>query len=138
MAYQRAFKQYLQFNGLNLTSGLASEVKLNMNGEEIDVTVIGNNWKAYDQGQAEATLSASGVWDDGTAVTSLDAVMFGNLNQGGTKLWEYMPGGSVSNGLLYKGNGFVTSHEAGGAVGAKVGFASALRVAGSVTKTTAA
>ncbi len=135
MSYQRAFKQYLQFNGLVLTTSLASEVKLTMNGEEIDVTTIGNNWKAYDQGQADASLSASGVWDDGTAATSLDAVMHGNINAGGTKLWEFMPSGSVSNSMLYKGNGFVTSHEVGGAVGSKVGFASAIRVAGSVTKT---
>lgn len=138
MAYRGAFKQYLTFNLLNLTSGLASEVKMALNGEEIDMTVIGSNWKEFDQGQADATLTVSGVWDNGTATTSLDNVAFANMNAGGTKLYEYMPAGSASGAILYKGNGFITAYEVGGAVGDKVGFSATIRNAGSPTRSISA
>lgn len=136
MAFSPGFKQYFTFNLLNLTNSLASEVRMTMGNEEIDETTIGNNWKAFEQGQADATIAVSGVWDSGTAATSLDTVMFGNMNAGGSKLWEYCPAGSASNAIKLSGNGFLTSYEVGGAVGDKVGFSAAIRVAGSVTRTT--
>ena len=136
MAFSRGLAQYMQFNGLVLTSSLASDVKLNTSSGEIDMSTIGNNWKAFEQGQAEATIAVSGVWDAGTATTGLDAVLFANTNAGGTKLWEYIGEGSAVNRILYKGNGFLTGYEVGGAVGDRVGFSASLRVSGSVTRTT--
>ena len=138
MAFAVGKNQYLTFNLLNLTASLASEVKLTTTSGEIDESTIGNNWKAFDQGLAEGNVSVSGVWDDGTAATSLDTVMFGNINAGGTKLFEYCPAGSATNKIKYAGNGFLTSYERGGAVADKVGFSAAMRVAGSITKSTLA
>ena len=131
-------KQYMTFNGLVLTTGLASDVKASMKGTEIDVSSIGQNWKDFVQGQADMTLTASGVWDSGTATTSLDSIMFANMNQGGTKLFEFDPAGSATGNIMYKGNGFLSSYEVGGAVGDKVGFSAAIRSSGSVTRTTSA
>ena len=138
MACQAGHKQYLTFNGLNLTASLASDVKMPGSRGVNDASTIGNNWSDSLEGQANATLTVSGVWDDGTATTSLDAVLFNNLNAGGTKLWEFMPSGSASAKPLYKGNGFVTAYEVGGAVGAKVGFSASIQVAGSVQRSIAA
>lgn len=134
MAQTMGHKQNFVFNGLNLTSALASDVKLTIGAEEIDVSTIGSNWKGFDQGQADASFAVSGVWDNGTAVTALDKVAFANINAGGTKLFEYEPGGSVQNYPKFTGNGFLTAYEVGGAVGDKVGFSVNIRVAGSVTQ----
>ncbi len=131
-------KQYFTFNLLNMTSGLASEVKLAGSGGEQDVSVIGSDWKAFLQGQAEATLTVSGVWDSGTATTNLDSVLYANLNGGGTKLYEYAPAGSASNKILYKGNGFLTAYEIGAALSDKVGFSATIRVADTPARSTLA
>lgn len=122
MAFKEGRNSYFTFNGLNLTSSLASEVRDAMSGESLDASTIGNAWKAFLQGQASLQFSVSGVWDNGTATTNLDAVLFNNINNGGTKLWEFMPGGSASSVPLYKGNGFVTAYEISAPVGDKVGF----------------
>ena len=122
MAFRVGGSAYFVFNQLNLTNSLATEVRDAMTGDAIDVSTIGNNFKAYLQGQSGVQLTVSGVWDNGTAVTNLDAVLFNNLNGGGTKLWEYMPGGSASGVPLYKGNGIVTSYEISSPLGDKVGF----------------
>lgn len=138
MGFIAAHKQYLQFNGLVLTTDLASEVRMPEARDSIDASTIGNNWKAALEGQAGATLTVSGLWDDGTATTALDAVLHSNINAGGTKLWEFMPSGSASSKPLYKGNGFVTAYEVGGAVGDKVGFSATIQVSGSVQRSISA
>lgn len=129
MGFRVGKEQYLVFNGLNLTSSLASEVQAAMGNQEIDVSTIGNDWQAFRQGQGNMSLSVSGVWDDGTAATNLDAVLFANTNGGGTKLYEFMPAGSASARPLYKSNGFLTAYEVGGGVADKVGFSVTIRVA---------
>lgn len=138
MAFVEGKDQYCTFNLLNLTNSFASEVKLGMAGGESDVSTIGNNWQAFLQAQANAQLTVSGVWDSGTAATALDTVLYTNLNGGGTKLWEYVPAGSASNAIIYKGNGFVTAYEVGAAVADKVGFSLTIRVADTPTRTTVA
>ena len=138
MGFIKGKDQYMTFNLINLTASLASEVRLTMGAGELDESTIGNNWQAFDQGQANANVAVSGVMDDGTAATSLDTVMFANINAGGTKLWEYCPAGSASNRIKYNGNGFLTSYEVGAPVSDKVGFSAAIRVAGSVTRSTVA
>jgi hypothetical protein len=128
--------QYLTFNLLNLTNSLASEVKATFNGQEIDVSTIGQSWQDYLQGQSGLSLSVSGVFDSGTATTNLDSVMYANMNGGGTKLYEYCPAGSASNAILYKGNGFLSAYEVGGAVGDKVGFSATIRCSGTPVRST--
>lgn len=138
MAFVEGKDQYFTFNLLNLTNSLASEVRMPMAGGESDASTIGNNWQAFLQAQANAQFNVSGVWDSGTAATSLDTVLYGNLNGGGTKLYEYMPAGSASNNILYKGNGFVTAYEIGAPVNDKVGFSLTIRVADTPTRSTLA
>lgn len=123
--------QYLTFNLVNLTSSLASEVKWSESGKEAEASTIGNAYQAFLQGQTGISVTISGVWDDGTAATSLDALLHTNMNGGGTKLVEWMPGGSATAKPLYKANGFVTAYEMGGAVNDKVGFSATIRIAGS-------
>ena len=138
MAFHPGKDQYFTFNGLNLTNSLASEVKLSGSGDEFDASTIGGDWKRFLQGQSELNISATGLWDDGTAAGSLDAVLFANLNGGGTKLWEYMPAGSASGRILYKGNGFVKAYEIGAPVGDKVGFSVSIRAADTPARSIAA
>lgn len=138
MSFALGKSQYFTFKLLNLTNSLASEVKLTTTAGEVDQSTIGNNWKAFDQALAEANIAVSGVWDDGTAATSLDTVMHNAINAGGTGLFEYCPAGSATNRIKYNGNAFCTSYERGGAVADKVGFSAALRVAGSITRSTLA
>lgn len=138
MAFIPGKSQYFTFNLLNLTNSLASEVRASMGNEEIDVSTIGNDWKAFRQGQGDLSFSVNGVWDDGTAATSLDTVLYANQNGGGTKLYEFCPAGSASNKIIYKGNGFLTGYEVGGAVGDKVGFSATIRAADTPTRTTIA
>ena len=138
MAFIVGKDQYLVFNGLNLTNSLAAEVKMNVGGQEVDVSTIGNAWQHFRQGQASLSITASGVWDSGTAATSLDTVMFANINNGGTKLTEYVPGGSASNAVLYRANGFLTSYEVGAPVNGKVGWAATIRIADTPPRTTVA
>lgn len=128
--------QYLAFAGMVVTDGAAADIKATFGTKEIDLSVIGSNWEAYDQGQANLSLAVSGVWDAGTATTALDAVMQGNINAGGTQLFAYMPQGSAATRIKYAGNGFLSAYEVGGAVADKVGFSCTLRAAGSVTRTT--
>jgi hypothetical protein len=123
--------QYLTFNTVNLTSSLASEVRWTQTGKEADASTIGNPYSAFLQGQTDVSVTVSGTWDDGTAATSLDALLQNNMNGGGTKLVEWMPGGSAASRPLYKANGFVTAYEMGGAVNDKVGFSATIRIAGS-------
>ena len=138
MAFVTAREQYFTFNLLNLTNSLASEVRMAMAGQAIDVTTIGNSWQQMRQGQAAITFTVSGVWDSGTAATSLDTVLYTNMNGGGTKLYEYVPAGSASNAIIYKGNGVLTGYEVGGAVGDKVGFSLTLVTADNPSRTTIA
>lgn len=137
---QRAGKeQYFQFNGLALTTNLAAEIRMALASGEIDASTIGpSQWKTYAQAMADGTFTFSGVSDDGTATTSLNNVMHSNLNGGGTKLWEYCPGGSAASRPLLKGNGFITAFESGGDVNGMVGFSGGMRVSGSVQLTTVA
>ena len=138
MAFSEGKDQYFVFNGLRLTNSLASEVRMPLAGGESDVSTIGNDWQAFLQAQANAQFNINGVWDDGTAATSLDSVLYANINGGGTKLYEYMPAGSASNKILYKGNGFVTAYEIGASVGDKVGFSLTIRVSDTPARSTVA
>ncbi len=138
MAFIAGKNSYFTFSGLLLTNSLASEVGLSGSADELDNSTIGNNWKAFDQGQAEATMAISGVWDDGTATTALDAVLFAALNGGGTKLYEYMPAGSATSKPKYAGNALCTAYEISSPVGDHVGFTLNLRAAGSPTRTISA
>lgn len=132
-AFRVGQEQYLQFNGLVLTSNLASEVKMTISGKEVDVSTIGTFWQDVRQGQAKLTLNVNGVWDDGTAATSLTTVAFNNLNNGGTKLWEFAPAGSASGRPLIRGNGVINSFDVGGAVSDKVAFTMVIGNAGTPT-----
>ncbi len=137
MSFIPGLSQYLTFNAFLLTNSLAADIKFQGKADEIDVSTIGNNWKAFLQGQVDATIAVSGVWDSGTAAAgNLDTTLMNNLNAGGTKLWEYLPAGSASGNIKYQGNGFLTAYEVGGAVKDRVGFSASIRNAGSVTKTT--
>lgn len=131
MGFHVGNDQYLTFNLVNLTSSLASEVKWSQAGKEAEVSTIGNTYQAFLQGQTGISVTVSGVWDDGTAANSLDALLQTNMNGGGTKLVEWMPGGSATAKPLYKANGFVTAYEMGGGVSDKVGFSATIRIAGS-------
>ena len=137
MARVAGYKSYFTFAGIALTGvgKYASEVGLNMSADELEASVIGDNWKEFLQGQAEAVLPVSGVWDDGTAATDLDTVMFAAQNAGGTKLYEYCPAGSASNKPKYAGNAFLTGYEISSPVGGIVGITLALRAAGSPVRT---
>ena len=140
MAFKAGKNAYLTVNALKMTNDLASEITFPMGSDEMDASTIGGNWKAFLQGQTEATMSVTGVWDDGTAATNLDAVCFALLT-GGTKLYEYMPGGSpvgtVAYQPLYKGNCFATGYEIGAPVAGRVGFSLSLRNSGTITRSIA-
>jgi len=125
---------YFAVAGLLLTGTVASEVALHLSNDELEATVIGQNWKAFLQGQAEATLDASGVWDSGTAALALDAILFGMTNAGGTKPWELIPAGSAQNNTKYAGTCFCTGYEITNSVGGVVGFTASFRNAGSVAR----
>lgn len=129
---------YVTFRGLNIGSALANEAGLAISGEELDTRVFGSDWKAYDQGQSDAVLSVKGVWDAGTATTSLDAVLFAAINGGGTSLWEFMPQGSSSGRILYKGNGIPTSYNVSAPVAGIVGFDLTVRCSDTLVRSIAA
>ena len=95
MAFVAGKDCYLTINNLNIGSALANEISWSGEADEIDVSTMGGNWKAFIQGQAGVSLSVNGVWDNGTAATSIDAVLYAMENGGGTKLYEWMPGGSA-------------------------------------------
>ena len=113
---------YVTFRGLNIGSALANDASLSMTGTDMDASTFGSNWKSSRQGQSEGALSVKGVWDAGTAALALDSVLFAAINGGGTSLWEYMPQGSVSGQILYKGNGVPTSYNISSPIGGVVGF----------------
>ena len=113
---------YVTFRGLNIGSALANQAALSLTGSELDASTFGPAWKGYEQGQSEAELSVSGVWDAGTATANLDAVLFASINGGGTSLWEYMPQGSATARILYKGNGFAKAYKVTSPIAAVVGF----------------
>lgn len=129
---------YATFDGLNIGSAIANEVRMAMAGREIEIAVMGLSWAQYIQGLSDLTLNISGVWDAGTAATALDAKGWGAINGGGTKLWEYMPQGSATNRIVYKGNGFATGWEVSSPVGDMVGFTLALRGSDTPTRSIAA
>ena len=125
---------YCTVGGLLLSGTVASEFALHLSADELEASTIGQNWKEFMQGQAEATLDASGVWDSGTAALRLDAILFGMVNAGGTKLYEFLPAGSTTNQTKYTGNCLCTGYEITNPVGGVVGFTAAFRGAGSVTR----
>lgn len=125
---------YATFGGLLLTGTVSSQIALKLKGSELDAATIGQNWKEFRQGQSEATLDASGIWDAGTATTQLDNVLFGAINNGGTKLTEFLPQGSATNQIKYTFNGFPTGYDMTSPVAGVVGFTLGLRASGSVTR----
>ena len=127
-------KGYFDINSYALTGTAAKEVALHLGSGELDASTIGQNWKEFMQGQAEATIDASGVWDAGTAATALDALLWAMINAGGTKLFEFVPGGSVNNETKYTGNCICTKYDVSDPLAGVVGFSGAFRVAGSVTR----
>ncbi len=127
---------YMTINALNLTNSAASDISMKIGNDEAEAAMIGDNWKQYAQGQAEATFDASGVWDAGTAAAALDAILFGMSNAGGTKLFEFCPQGSASNRVKYTGNALSTGYQISAPVKGIVGFTLGLRSSGSVTRST--
>ena len=126
---------YMTIDGLKLTDSYAREIGMTVSAEEIDASTLGDQWKQFLQGQAEGGFTVSGIWSEGTAAAELDAKLYALVNAGGTKLFEYLPGGSTNNKRKYSGNAFATSYEVSGAVGAIVGFSLGLKAAGSITQT---
>lgn len=120
-------KAYFTFKALNLTDGYAADIGSSIGVGEDDASAIGADWKKFVQGQAEVTFSISGPWSAGTAAAELDGILWAAANGGGTGLWEWMPKGSASGNILYKGNGFLTGYDISSAIGDVVGFTLGIR-----------
>lgn len=129
---------YMTVNLFKITGSVASEIALNINAAELESAVIGTNWKDYMQGQVDATIDASGTWDAGTAATALDGILYGMVNAGGTKMFEFVPGGSVANETKYGGNCLCNKYAISAPVGGVVGFSASFRNSGSITRSVVA
>ena len=129
-------KGYFDISGYALTGTAAKEVALHLGSGELDASTIGQNWKEFMQGQTEATIDVSGVWDSGAAAEAMDARLKAMINAGGTAGFVFMPGGNASGEWRYNGNCICTKYDVSDPLAGVVGFSVAFRVAGSVSRQT--
>jgi len=124
MAFVHGKDSTLVVDGTTVTS-YADNSALNRGMDPADVTVFGQDDRAYIAGLRNATLNFSGPWD-----AAVDLVWH-NAQDLASIAWSYSPDGGTTT---YSGNGFVTAYNPGSPVGDRVAWTSTVQVTGSVSR----
>jgi hypothetical protein len=108
-----------------------TDVSLPQSADTVEVTGFGDTAKQYITGLKSANGSISG-----TLSTVVDPVLSAIVGSSDTKSFEYYPYSTATNGILKKGECFVTSYEPKQSISGAWTYSAGFVVSGGVTSTT--
>lgn len=117
----------------NITPFLTS-VQFVINGETIEGTSFGDDWREFSRGLAGAEIEIEGRWDD-TATTGPDAVLAAlPADKDGTVGFEFGPKGNAVSSPKFSGECWCTNYTQSAELEDVVAFSASFTVSGVVTK----
>jgi predicted secreted protein len=122
MAFVHGRTSTLSIDGTAVTA-YTDQSTLDRLAELAEVTVFGNDDKAYIGGLKGATVAASGSWD-----VTADAALWATFD-GAVVAWAFSPNAGTTT---FSGNALVTGYTITSGVGDKVSWSCSLTVSGAV------
>ena len=95
-------KSYFSVDHVNV-SLFCNNVDFPRSAEQLETTGLTNKARQRIIGFKDATIRASGLWDDGQGVVSQDHIMFNVLGASPPKAWAYGQEGDASGDRKYSG-----------------------------------
>jgi len=118
-SHGRKFRLHLSTDGTTYTevTQYLEEASESDNIETADVTTASDDGMEYISGQADGSLTASGVWHP-----TFDRLLDGILDSDEGEVWyRYDPAGQATGRARLEGKGILTASEGTSSVGDKVG-----------------